>query len=151
MFQTKAIAPLLLPLLAALSAPTYAGPYADDLSKCLVSSTTEADKAQLIKWMFSAISLNKDVAPFVDMPDEVRSDVNRDTAGVYMRLLTESCRSQTHEAYKYEGEAAVHSAFELLGRVASQGMFADPAVAEGLEGLTDHFDEEKLGAVLQGE
>ena len=151
MFRAKAIAPLLLPVLAVLSAPTYAGPYADDLSKCLVSSTTDADKAQLIKWMFSAISLNKDVAPFVDMPDEVRSEVNRDTAGIYMRLLTESCRAQTYEAYKYEGEAAIESAFQLLGQVASQGMFADPAVAAGMEGLMNHFDDEKLGAVLQGE
>lgn len=151
MFRTKTIAPLLLPLLAVMSAPTYAGPYGDDLSKCLVSATTDADKAQLIKWMFSAISLNKDVAPFVDMPDEVRSDVNRDTAGIYMRLLTESCRSQTHLAFKYEGEAAVQSAFQLLGQVASQGMFADPAVAAGLEGLMDHFDEDRLAAVLKGE
>lgn len=132
------------------STSAYAGPYGDDLSKCLVSSTTDADKTLLVKWIFSAIALNKEVAPFVAMPESAREQVNRDTAGLYMRLLTDSCRTQTHEAFKYEGQAAVHSAFQLLGQVASQGMFSDPAVAAGMTDLMKHFDEKKLETVLKG-
>ena len=133
------------------SAQAHAGPYADDLSKCLVSSTTEADKALLVKWIFAAIALNKEVAPFVNMPQDVRDGLNKETASIYMRLLTDSCKVQTHEAFKYEGQAAITTAFQLLGQVASQGMFNDPAVAAGMEDLMKFFDLKKLSSVLEGE
>lgn len=132
------------------SAPVNAGPYGDDLSKCLISSTTETDKALLVKWIFSAIALNKEVAPFVNMPQDVRARLNQDTAGLYMRLLTDSCKAPTHDAFKYEGQAAIGTAFQLLGQVASQGMFSDPAVAAGMTDLMKYFDEKKLRAVLEG-
>lgn len=127
-----------------------AGVYSDDLSKCLVSSTSDADKTLLMKWIFSAIALNKEVSGYVNMPADVREKINTDAAGLYMRLLTDSCKSQTHDAFKYEGQAAIESAFQLLGQVASQGIFGDPAVQAGMAGLTNHFDEEKLNQVIEG-
>jgi len=130
------------------SASVHAGVYGDDLSKCLVSSTTDADKALLMKWIFSAIALNKEVSPFVNMPAEARAKINQDAADLYMRLLTDSCKTQTHDAFKYEGQAAIGSAFQLLGQVASQGIFGDPAVAAGMTEMTALLDEEKLAAVL---
>jgi len=136
--------------LSLATAPTQAGVYGDDLSKCLVSSTTDADKALLMKWIFSAIALNKEVSPYVNMPTDVRDKINVDAAGLYMRLLTDSCKSQAHQAFKYEGQAAIGSAFQLLGQVASQGIFGDPAVAAGMTDLTKHFDEKKLNQVLEG-
>ncbi len=128
----------------------HAGPYTDDLSKCLVSSTTDADKSLLVKWIFAAIALNKDVAPFVNIPADVRTTLNKDTAAIYMRLLTDSCKSQTHDAFKYEGQGAITAAFELLGKVATQGMFNDPAVAAGMDDLMKFFETEKLTKVLEG-
>ena len=128
----------------------HAGPYTDDLSKCLVSSTTDADKALLMKWIFSAIALNKQVSPFVNMPSKVREQINKDTALLYMRLLTDSCKVQTHDAFKYEGQASLSGAFQVLGQVASQGIFGDPDVAAGMGEMTKLFDEKKLNAVLGG-
>ena len=147
----KAILAASAALSLAFSTPTaHAGPYGDELSKCLVSSTTSADKTLLVKWIFSAIALNHEVSGFVDMPVPVRQQLNKDTAALYMRLLTDTCRSQTHEAFKYEGQAAIEGGFQLLGQVASQGMFSDPAVATGMADLLQHFDHAKLGAVLEG-
>ena len=41
-------------LLASLATePALAGPYSDDLTKCLVRSTTNADRNALVKWMFA--------------------------------------------------------------------------------------------------
>jgi hypothetical protein len=136
--------------IATASLSAHAGPYGDDLSKCLVSSTTDSDNAMLMKWVFSAIALNKEVAPFVNMPAEVRTKVNQDTAGLFMKLLTDTCKKQTQEAFKYEGQAAIGTAFQLLGQVASQGIFSDPAVAAGMTELAKFFDEEKLNAVFTG-
>ena len=132
------------------SAPAYAGPYTDDLSKCLVSSTTDADKSLLVRWIFTAIALNKELAPYIDMPADVRSKINRDTAGLYMRLLTDSCKGQTHDAFKYEGQPSISSAFQVLGQVASQGMFSDPDVTTGMTEMTKYFDDKKIKAVLDG-
>jgi hypothetical protein len=144
----KALALLALPLLL-LPGVSRAGPYADDLSKCLVSSTTSADKSLLVKWMFSAIALNEDVAQYVDMPKEARDALNKDTAGLYMRLMTETCGTQLRDAFKYEGEASITTAFQMLGQVASQEMFDNPAVMAGMDDLSKHFDEAKLKAVLE--
>lgn len=136
--------------LALLPGAACAGPYGDDLSKCLVASTTQADKALLVKWIFSAISLNEEIAPFVSMPASKREALSKETAGLYMRLMTESCRSQLRDAYKYEGSGAIGNAFNLLGQVASQEMFASPSVAAGLDSLTKHFDETTLKAAVEG-
>lgn len=126
-----------------------AGVYGDDLTKCLVSSTTDADKALLMKWIFSAMSLNKEVASYVDIPKDVRDRINQDAGGLYMRLLTDSCKAQTSDAFKYEGQAAIGAAFTVLGQVASQGLFGDPAVVAGMTDMTRHIDEDKLKAVLE--
>ena len=99
---------------------------------------------------FSAIALHKDVASYVNIPIEVRTKINQDTAALYMRLLTDSCKAQTHDGYKYEGQAAVAAAFQLLGEVASQGIFGDPDVAVGMGDLTKYFDQKKIDAVLEG-
>lgn len=135
--------------LLSLGTTARAGVYGDDLTKCLVSSTTDADKALLMKWIFSAMSLNKEVAPYVDMPSGVREAINKDAGGLYMRLLTDSCQAQTRDAFKYEGQAAIGAAFTVLGQVASQGLFGDPAVAAGMADMIRHIDEDKLKAVLE--
>jgi len=101
-----------------------------------------------MKWIFSAIALNEEVSPFVNMPADVRASINQETADLYMRLLTDSCKSQTHDAFKYEGAAAIESAVQLLGQVASQGIFSDPVVAAGMAEMTTLLDEEELTAVL---
>ena len=126
-----------------------AGVYADDLGKCLVSSTTEADRALMVKWIFSAMSRNRDIAQYVQMTPEVRDTLNRETAALYMRLLTESCRTQTRDAARYEGAPAIGTAFGLLGQIATQGLFNDPAVAASISELDKYYDQDKLKAIME--
>ena len=135
--------------LAAAAPVTQAGVYADDLGKCLVSSTSDADRALMVKWMFAAMSLNSQVASFVNMPTEVRDQLNRDTAQLYLRLMTEKCRTQTRDAANYEGGTAIEAAFRLPGQVAALEMFKDPAVQQGMGSLEKSFDQDKLKAVLE--
>jgi hypothetical protein len=53
----------LLATLAALATAgaAHAGPYANDLAKCLVESTTTGGRAALVNWMFSASGMEKHV------------------------------------------------------------------------------------------
>ncbi len=126
-----------------------AGVYADDLGKCLVSATSEADRVLMVKWMFSALSRNKEISQYVQMAPELRETLSRETAALYTRLLTESCRAQAKDAARYEGAAAFGSAFGLLGQIAAQGLFNDPAVAASISELDKFFDQQKLKAIAE--
>ena len=139
--------PLLFAALLA-SAPAQAGPFSDELGKCLVASTTTADKHALVKWMFSTAALHPAVKSIASVTPAERSGFNRDTARLFERLVTESCKLQTQQAMKYEGAAALQTAFQILGQVAARELFADPAVAGGMADLERHFDRQKLEQAL---
>lgn len=141
-----AIAILLLSLTASL--PSYAGPYTDSLSKCLVKATTSTDKSALVQWIFSAISLNPNVAWMANIPAQKRDEINKETARLFENLLTVSCLTETQEAVKYEGSSAVEGAFNVLGQVASREMFADPAVAKGTAELSKYIDGDRMKKLL---
>ena len=126
----------------------HAGPYSDDLAKCLVESTTTADKNALVKWMFAMAALHPAVKSIASITEAERTQSSRNTAQLFERLLTESCRTQTRQAVKYEGAAALQTGFQLLGQVAARELFADPSVARGLADLENHIDSQKMKQAL---
>lgn len=126
----------------------HAGPYSDDLAKCLVESTTTADKNALVKWMFAMAALHPAVKSIASITEAERTQSSRHTAQLFERLLTESCRTQTRQAVKYEGAAALQTGFEMLGQVAARELFADPNVARGLADLENHIDSQKMKQAL---
>ena len=134
--------------LAALS-PALAGPYGDELAKCLVKSTTDADKTYLVKWLFAAAALHPDVKSIASVSDAQRDELNKNAAKLFERLITESCRSETQEAVKYEGPSTLESSFNVLGQVAARGLFSHPAVATGTGELTNYVDRQKLESVFR--
>lgn len=127
---------------------SYAGPYTDDLSKCIVESTTTSDRTAMVKWMFSAISFHPAVKPISSVSQQELEEANRQVAELFMSLLTESCKQQARKAIKYEGEIAIQTSFHILGQVASQEMFANPDVAAGVSGLEKYIDTDKLESSL---
>lgn len=135
-----------LTLLTAQSAT--AGPYSDDMAKCLVTSTSEADKNSLVKWMFAAATLHPAVKSISSVTDAQRNELNVKTAKLFERLLTESCKSQVQTAIKYEGQSTIESAFQVLGQVAARGLFSDPSVNGFIAQLGNHIDKHKLESVL---
>src|SRR5262245_51015619 len=88
---------------ASCAAPVSAGPYSDDLAKCLVASTSAADKSGLVQWMFAAASLHPDVRWMTNLTDHDRQELNQKMATLVETLLTQSCLAQTKDALKYEG------------------------------------------------
>jgi hypothetical protein len=126
----------------------HAGPYSDDLAKCLVESTTTADKNALVKWMFAMAALHPAVKSIALITEAERTQSSRSTAQLFERLLTESCRTQTRQAVKYEGAAALQTGFQMLGQVAARELFADPGVAQGLADLENHIDSQKMKQAL---
>lgn len=128
--------------------PVHAGPYTDELSKCIVASTTTDDRVAIVKWMFSAASLHPAVKSITSVSEEQLDEANKITAKLLMRLLTDSCMQHAQKAIKYEGHRAIQSSFQILGQVAGRELFSSPDVAAGMAGFEKHFDSEKLESVL---
>ena len=124
------------------------GPYTDEMSKCLVSGTTDADRTLLVQWIFATAMLHPAVKSMASVPDGERAEINRKTADLVQRLLTVTCQSQAQQALKFEGNAAFEQSFNVLGQVAGRELFADPHVAAGMAGLAKYLDGEKLKKAL---
>ena len=131
-----------------LSLNVQAQPYTDDLSRCLVESTATADKVSLVKWMFTAASLHPAVSSIASVSEKQLDDANKETAELFVKLLTESCREQAQKAVKYEGPYAIQAGFKVLGQVAAQELFSSPEVSAGMAGMEKHFDTEKLEEIF---
>lgn len=138
----------LLCLLLSVPSAANAAQYGDALSKCLVRSTSSADKALLVEWIFFAIALNPTVAPVTNISGAKREEVDKRAAKMFERLLVESCLVETQKAVKHEGSAAVGEAFRLLGQVATEEMFGNPAVAKGAENFARYIDGERIEKAL---
>ena len=129
--------------------PAEAGPYADELSKCLVESTSQRDRTELVRWFFASAALHPAVKPMSNVTEAQLDSANKSIADLMTRLLVDSCRLETEEALQYEGLSTIEVAFSVLGQVAGTELFSSPEVAEGLAGLESHFDREAL-AELKG-
>ncbi|MDX1592953.1 MAG: hypothetical protein R3298_01810 [Gammaproteobacteria bacterium] len=144
----KTVLCLMLALSPFLFGQARAGIYSDDLSRCLVESSTQDDKIVLVKWMFTAMALHPDVASMASVTDAQRDVANAAAAAMFVRLMTETCREPARKAIRYEGALAVQQGFTVFGQVAGQELFANPAVARNLAGLDRHIDYDRLNRGL---
>ena len=125
-----------------------AGVYTDDLSRCLVESSTSSDKLTLVKWIFTAISLHPAVKSIATVSAKQIDNSNKEAADIFVKLVTETCKDQTVKAIKYEGEIAIQTSFGVLGQVAMMELLSNPEVAAGMAGLQKYMDAEKIKSAL---
>ena len=125
----------------------FAGPYAEDLSKCLVASASQEDKLTVIKWVIAAASLHPAVKPMTSVSEQELDDANKNTADLLMRLLTVSCRSEAEKALQYEGALPFQTSFQALGQAAGNELFGSPEVSMATAGVAKYLDREKLEAL----
>jgi hypothetical protein len=140
---TAAIA-LASALACAGMSPAHAGPYADDMAKCLVRSTSAADRTDFVRWFFAAAASHPAVQSLAAVTPEQREAANKSTAALFQRLLTESCRNEVQQAVKYEGPQTIGSSFQVFGEVAGRELFTDPSVTQAMGGFEKYFDKQKL-------
>ncbi len=139
-----------LMLLGLCSPRAQAGVYTDDLSKCLVKSSTTNDRVMLVRWMFAMLTLHPAVQSLASMTAEQREGASKTAAALFARLLTADCRKESVNSLKYEGVSAIGASFQVLGQVASRDLMTDPNVAKGMHQLgTDLDSDQKLKALLK--
>jgi len=140
----KSRAATALACLALLAPLAAAGPYTDDLSKCLVASTTPADRVALVRWIFIAFSAQPTVATMSAVKPADVDGANAEIGGLFMKLLTDSCREKAKLALRYEGPATIQLSFQVLGQVAGMELASSPEVQARMTGFSKHIDVEKL-------
>lgn len=131
-----------------VATPSRADPYSDDLAKCLVSSTTQAQKTVVIQWLFATIALHPSVAPMAKISKTERTTLNEETGKLFTQLLTVTCKKQAQQAALFDGPSALESAFSILGRSAMMGLMGDPKVADGMNGWAKYVDSDKIQKTL---
>jgi hypothetical protein len=99
----RLMAPAVLLLLCCTSNIAIAGPFADEMAKCLVSSTSPQDRTLLVRWIFSLMAMHPDLTAMANVSDKQRVDLTKQTGQLFQRLLLDSCRSQTQTALQNEG------------------------------------------------
>jgi len=128
---------------------SFAGPFADEMAKCLVRSTTPADKSMLVQWIVAVMTLHPDVKQFSGATPAQRDALNKQMGELMVSLLTDRCLAESREALKNEGQGTIESSFKVLGQVAAQALFTHPDVAGGLAEFGKAVDEQKLKALLE--
>ena len=134
-----------------LSATTQvrAGVYTDDLTKCIVKSADESDRAKLIEFIFAAMAADPAVAAMSNITPERRAGLGRDFTRLSERLLLVDCRKEAIEALKNEGNSVIEASFTVLGSVAMRGLMNNPATKATFASLNDYRDKDKWAAFLQ--
>jgi hypothetical protein len=136
---------------AAVCAPglAHAGIYTDEMSKCLVRTTTPQDQSDLVVWVFAAMSAHPSVKTYANITEPQRVEITKKASGLMERLLIDRCRKETVEALKYEGSSAIEQSFGVLGQVAMRGLMGDPQVAQNFSSLAEYVDEAKFEALFK--
>jgi hypothetical protein len=135
-------------VLAGSVSPAHAGPYTDQLAKCLVESTTVDDRVGLVQWMFVAASAHPAVRPFSAVSEAQLEASNATMAALITRLLTQACKQEARKALRYEGTSTLEASFQVLGQVAGNELFGSPEVATALSGLEKHIDTKAFEALV---
>ena len=124
--------------------PTFAGPFEDEMAKCLVTSTNKRDRNKLVKWIFRVYGDHPEVSYMVDLSDRDKKVIDKEVANIFTRLLSEDCIDETKKALDYEGDKVMFNAFQILGQVASKGIVENPDVMKSINKFVELIDYEKL-------
>jgi len=121
-----------------------AGPTVDQLSDCLVKSTTATDKTAVLQWTFAALSTHPDLKRFSQVTDAQKTELDRNLATVLQRILVEQCSAQTKAVIQAEGLQAVGNSFQELGSITGEEIIKNPEVKQQLNGVLRYVDLNKL-------
>ncbi|EZQ02395.1 signal peptide protein [Acinetobacter sp. Ver3] len=135
-------------LIMGVSTFSNAGAAVDQLSDCLVKSTTAADKTTVLQWTYSALSTHPDLKGFSNVSAEQRTALDQKLAQVLQRVIVEQCSTQTKAVIQAEGIQAVGESFQALGRSAGEEIIKNPEVNNQLKGVVRYIDLNKLVATF---
>ncbi|EXC32183.1 hypothetical protein J520_1779 [Acinetobacter sp. 869535] len=121
-----------------------AGPTVDQLSNCLMKSTTPTDKTVVLQWTFVALGNHPDLKAFSNMTATQKEALDKNLATVLQRILVEQCSAQTKAVIQTEGLQAVGDSFQELGSITGEEILKTPEIKQQLNGVLKYVDLNKL-------
>src|SRR5690606_24637925 len=112
-----------------------AGPTVDQLSDCLMKSTTATDKTTVLQWTFVALGNHPDLKAFSNVTATQKEALDKNLASVLQRILVEQCSAQTKAVIQADGIQAVGESFQQLGQITGEEIVKNTEVKQQLNGL----------------
>jgi hypothetical protein len=140
---------LLLPVLLAISPPSFASSSIEKASTCLTDSTSGRDRKDLVKWIYLAMSKHPEIRSHSSASARDDDESNRRVGELFTRLIADDCPAEINAMVSEHGIKSISLAFEVLGRVAMQELMAHPDVQSVFAGLDAHSDQSRIAPVLQ--
>ena len=122
----------------------FAGPFGDEMSKCLVLATSSKDNSLLGRWLVRVYGEHGDSKDLTNLSDYKKEKIDKDVARLFTRLLSEDCKVETKKALKFEGDMVMFNAFRTLGEVAGKELLEDNDVSKAINKFTEYVDYGKL-------
>ena len=147
---SKRIKVFLFPLLLTLSffqlseKRSIAGPFGDEMAKCLVESTNSKDNISLVRWIVRVYGEHPDSNDFINLSIKDKEKIDKEIAALFNRLLLEDCKKETKMALNYEGDQVLVTAFQIMGQVAGRELNKEKNVAEAINKFLNYIDTEKF-------
>lgn len=130
----------LIVALFSLTCQAHAGPYADDLKKCLVESSSPKDLTLLVRWIAKAINAHPNLSDISALSEGKKVEVDKQLARYFERVLFQDCGAAVRDLVKYENVDGMRLAFEFLGQVAMKQVMEDPKVAQSVSDFTKYIN-----------
>ena len=107
---------------SAMSVSISAGEAIDRLSVCLVENTSPQYEINLIRWIVVAYGSHPEVSDLAQSSVLLETEADIEVAKLFERLLSENCSTETKTAIIIGGDAAIETAFSILGQVAAKSL-----------------------------
>ena len=123
---------------------TQASPAQDQLSQCLLASTTAADKTTVLQWTFAALGQHPDLKAMSQVSAEQKTQLDQHLAQVLQRIVFEQCTAQAKAVIQADGVKGVSESFQALGEVTGEEILKEPEIKNQLNGVLKYMDMNKL-------
>jgi len=110
--------------------PAHASALGDEFGRCVAEKISDADKTELTRWLFAAMTRDPALAPLTTLTQADRDKLNKSIADLYDRLVLVDCRVQAVAALKSEGPQIFRESGRALGTAAISKMLSSPIQAE---------------------
>jgi hypothetical protein len=142
------IAILALALTVSAAGVARAGPYEDELTKCISAKMSDADRSTVAVWLYEEMSANPAVKAMSNVTEAQRTEARKAAAALAQRLLLDDCRAPAAAAFKNEGGGVAMRAFWDVGQSSIGTLARDPAVLANMGQVSQYLDTAKLVAAF---
>ena len=115
--------------------------YGDKFTECLLNNTSDRDKIILVKWMFVTMSQHPILKREFPISENKKESANIAIADYISYIIGSTCKEETKEVVRYEGEEAFIESFEYLGEIAMMLLIQNEDVMIAYEDYLKFIDE----------